>query len=108
VRQFAFAGIAIVWIFKIDKPKDHLIPAELFIPLLFLVVALAFDFLQNLIGAFIWFLFYRHHEKLGHGEEFDTKANGWVTVPIWCFFGLKIIMLMIAYYFIVLNIIGRL
>ncbi len=108
VRQFAFAGIAIIWIFKIDKPKDHLIPTELFISLLFLVFALASDFLQNLSGALIWFLFYRHYEKLGRGEDFNTKANGWVTVPIWFFFGSKIIMLGIAYNYIVQYIIGRL
>ena len=28
VRQFAFAGIAIIWIFKYQKPIDHLIPVD--------------------------------------------------------------------------------
>jgi hypothetical protein len=57
VRQFSFAGIAIIWIFKIDKPIDHLIPSPLFKPLLFLVFTLSLDLFQYLIPSIIWALF---------------------------------------------------
>jgi len=101
VRQFALAGIAIIWIFKIDKPTTHLIPTELFTPILFLVATLAADLFQNLIGALVWFLFYRYHEKQGHRESYETKADGWLTVPTWVFWSLKILLLIVAYCYIV-------
>ena len=63
IRQFAFAGIAIIWIFKFDQPLDHLLPKELIIPLICLIITLFFDLMQYLISGLIWTLFFRYHEK---------------------------------------------
>ena len=97
VRQFAFAGIAIIWIFKFEKPQDHLIPFELFKPLLFLILTLSFDLLQNLIPSIIWTIFYKYHESKGKQGDHELKANKWLSRPGWLFYYGKIIFLFIAY-----------
>jgi len=108
VRQFAFAGIAIIWIFKLDKPEKHLIPQELFRPLLFLVVTLAFDLLQYLFPTIIWSIFFRYHEKKNNGHvEKDVKASTWLSFPGWACFIIKILTLVIAYVFIIKYLISK-
>jgi len=97
VRQFAFAGIAIIWLFKFDKPEPHLIPKELIFPLLCFIITLACDLLQNLIPSIIWSLFYRYHEKKKTDPSLDIKANVGLTYPGWIFYFAKIIVLIVAY-----------
>jgi len=54
-RQLAFAGIAIIWIFKKDLPGAGLtVPRELIVPGLLIVLALGFDLLQYCLGTVIW------------------------------------------------------
>lgn len=100
VRQFAFAGIAIIWIFKYQKPVDHLIPVELFKPLLFLIITLAFDLLQYFVPSIIWTFFYKYHERQGRKNDYELKANKWLSRPGWLLYYGKIIMLIISYAFI--------
>jgi hypothetical protein len=108
VRQFAFAGIAIIWIFKFDKIEHHLIPPELIIPLLFFVATLAFDLFQFLIPTIIWTIFFRYNEKKNKGvPDVNIKASGWLSFPGWFFFSLKIITLTIGYFKIVLFLISK-
>ena len=45
-RKLAFAGIAIIWIFKIEGEGAPKIPEKLFTPSALLATALAFDLLQ--------------------------------------------------------------
>lgn len=102
VRQFAFAGIAIIWIFKFEKPDTHLIPNELFLPLLYLVITLTCDFLQYLLPTLILTIFFRYHENKNAGNtDVDIKASGWLSFPGWLFFIAKIVALSIAYSYIV-------
>lgn len=102
IRQFAFAGIAIIWIFKIDKPGLHLIPQELIYPLLMLVIALIFDLCQYLIPTIIWTIYYRIMERRHHqNTEVDMKASGWWSVPGWICFSFKTLTLINGYYFII-------
>jgi multisubunit Na+/H+ antiporter MnhB subunit len=98
VRQFAFAGIAVIWIFKNDKSSPFLIPTELFNPLLFLVITLVFDLLQYLFPSIIWTLFFLYYEKKHNGNtKVKVKANKGLSAPGWiCYFG-KITTLIIAY-----------
>ena len=108
VRQFAFAGIAIIWIFKFDKIEQHLIPPALIKPLLFFVATLAFDLFQYLVPTIIWTIFFRYYEKKNKGKtEVDIKASGWLSSPGWFCFILKIITLAIGYIYIVSFIISK-
>ena len=108
VRQFAFAGIAIIWIFKLDKPQEHIIPIELIKPLLFLIFTLASDLLQYFIPSIIWSLFYIYHESMGRANDYDIKANRWFSKPGWIFYYGKIIMLVWAFILIAQFIIYKL
>jgi hypothetical protein len=97
VRQFAYAGIGIIWIFKYEKPIVHLIPIELFKPLLLLIVTLAIDLLQYLIPTIVWTIFYKYHEKKGRQGDYEIKASERYSIPGWLCFYSKIIALAIAY-----------
>jgi hypothetical protein len=102
VRQFAFAGIAIIWIFKFDKPEKHLIPEQLFLPLLLMVITLAFDLFQYLFPTVIYTIFFLYNEKKHKGDtDIDIKASGWFTTPGWMCFTCKIICLISGYSLIV-------
>lgn len=52
-RQLAFAGIALVWIFKLggENPK---IPGELIAPTFCFALTLAFDLLHYVIATILW------------------------------------------------------
>lgn len=51
VRQLAFAGIAIVWLFRIENSDGPRVPIALIAPLYWLSFALAFDLLEYVAGA---------------------------------------------------------
>jgi hypothetical protein len=102
VRQLALAGIAVIWIFKIDNPKEHLIPDECYWPLLLFVLTLVFDFLQYFILAIIWKIFFRYHEKKNNGNvEVNVKADPRFLWPSYFLFYGKAVLLAIGYIFIV-------
>jgi hypothetical protein len=102
VRQFAFAGIAIIWIFKYDKPVEHLIPQELLYPLLYFVATLSFELFQYLIPTIIWSIFFHYNEWKFKGDtDKDIKASDWFSIPGWLFFTLKNISVIIGYYLLI-------
>lgn len=102
VRQLALAGIALIWIFKIDKPIEHLLPNECYWPLLLFILALSFDFLQYFVPSIIWIIFFRHHEKKNNGNvEIELKANEIYSYPGYFFYILKVLLLFLGYILIV-------
>lgn len=108
VRQFSFAGIAIVWLFKFEKVEQHLIPSELIKPLLFFVFTLAFDLLQYLIPTIIWTLFFLYHEKKNGGNtNINIKASRYLSLPGWICFTTKIISLTIGYIYSISYLISK-
>ena len=55
VRQLAFAGIAVIWIFKSDSPGGVIkLPGELLWPLGLIVIGLVADFLQYVAATICW------------------------------------------------------
>jgi len=98
-RQLAFAGIAIIWIFKKETPGTGLtVPRELLIPGVLIVVALIFDLLQYCIATVTWFFFYRTIEMRGVSEDAELGRHSvWLEVPINTAFWLKVISLGAAY-----------
>jgi hypothetical protein len=108
VRQFAFAGIAIVWIFRGEKTTDHLIPEELIDPIFYLVVTLVFDFFQYLTPSIIWTSFFLFYEKKNAGNvDVDITASWLWSVPGIICFVCKVITLVISYYYILNFLIAR-
>ena len=98
-RQLAFAGLAVIWIFKKDGATDKLtIPGALTLPLLLLVASLACDVLQYFAGTVVWWLFYRIKEIRGFTDEQELGDHSpWLEAPIWIFFLFKFIFLIVAY-----------
>lgn len=45
-RQLSFAGLGVVWIFKIDSASGPVVPSRFVLPTLLILVALSCDFLQ--------------------------------------------------------------
>jgi hypothetical protein len=97
IDKIAFAGIAIIWIFKKTEGQPSLLNSELILPAFLLAGSLAFDLLQYIYQSIFWCLFYRYHEKRNHKEALGKTAYNY---PSWTFFWLKVILVIISYYFI--------
>jgi hypothetical protein len=102
VRSLAFAGIAIIWIFRLTAQTPPRIPNELLSPLFLLVLTLAFDLLQYLAATLIWGIYsYFHSWKLGDSpEDPDLYPSHWLDQIINFIFLLKVISVIPAFYLI--------
>jgi hypothetical protein len=103
-RQFAFAGIALVWIFKIggDNPK---LPDELIVPTFWFAVTLALDLFHYAFATIFWSVFCRYHEKKGLKKKKpdpdpDVIAPRWINWPTNFFFYSKLSSIVIGYFII--------
>ena len=93
-RQLAFAGIAIIWLFK----KTTINSPEIYLPLICFISALAIDLLQYVVATVTWTLFHRHHEKKTKSPEDDPDIPApsylnWIT---WFLFSFKVIVILFA------------
>ena len=61
VQKLAFAGIAVIWIFRVGIPKAPVLRYGLLWPLLIFVLALVVDFAHYYVGGILW---KRQHEWL--------------------------------------------
>lgn len=74
------------------------------LPLTLLVLALALDLLQYIIGGLIWFCYYKHKENQIAKRKISTDAN--IKAPailpyiIHGFYWLKLLAVIIAYVFL--------
>lgn len=99
-RQLAFAGIALIWIFKSGESSSICLPDSLLIPAGLLVLSLTFDMLQYVVGATVWGFFHRYHEKRKENPESDpyVLAKPIYNWPANSFFYLKILSVVSAYF----------
>lgn len=96
-RQLAFAAIALIWIFKSDVAGRLSIPSALIYPGVFIVISLILDLAQYCVGSMIWRYFYRAREKEGVSEEAEIQHDLALEYPIYVFFVLKVVCVVIAY-----------
>jgi len=98
-RQLAFAGIAVVWLFKVQKQDLPRIPEDLILLVFFLVLVLALDFLQYVFGTFIWGLFQWYQERQLNDvmKDPDLSAPSYLKTPQMICFVAKLLLLVIAY-----------
>jgi heme/copper-type cytochrome/quinol oxidase subunit 2 len=98
VRQLAFAGIGIIWIFRMNNLNNSIsISKELSWPLILLVATLFLDALQYLISTTIWHLFYYKNHKKDSNEDREAHENESWNIPCWIIFYSKVVVLMAAY-----------
>ena len=109
-RQIAFAGIALIWIFKKANGNEIKICHELVLPSVLLALALSFDIFQYIYQSITWALFYRYHEKRLKKKEIDKEilAPSILNYPSWIFFVLKVLFVIIAYVIIIRYLINNL
>ncbi|MBC7000388.1 hypothetical protein [Cytophaga sp. FL35] len=101
-RNLAFAGVAIIWIFKTTSESGFVIPKELISPLIWLVISLSLDLFQYLCGGLIWLIFYRYYENMINNKKRkpnkDLKAHPILPGVLHFFYWSKIVANLIAYY----------
>jgi hypothetical protein len=104
-RQLGFAGIAIIWIFKIDQKNlatgQVLLPSDLYIAAVLIAASLLSDLLHYVIGSAIWAMFWRYKEKDPRiSSDTEVEAHPWLTWPTWILFSWKIMFMIAAYSFL--------
>jgi hypothetical protein len=101
-RQLAFAGIAVIWIFKTGDDSKPTLPSELIFPLGLLVLTLASDLFQYLSGTVVWGATARLKEKSYSGTEGDPDlpASRYMNYPTNFFFYCKLSFVILAYYYL--------
>ena len=102
-RQIAFAGVALVWVFKDGEAKSQALslPQELLIPTALLIATLTFDLLQYASAAVIWGFYCRYKElQLGTETDPDLAVPIWLNWPAIVFFWSKLSSIILAYYFL--------
>jgi hypothetical protein len=79
IRQLAFAGIAVVWLFGY-LPNDQRLDDNFVLPGVLIVSCLAFDFLQYVYRSAAWGIYGLWLEQTGNGGG-EFKAPGWINWP---------------------------
>lgn len=86
-RQLAFAGIALVWIFRSGEGREASLPAALLFPTVLLVSALAADLLQYFLGSVVLGFYVAARERqLGplSKKQFENPAwLPWTADILW-------------------------
>jgi hypothetical protein len=100
-RQIAFAGIALIWIFKKNDVGNLIICHELVLPAILLAIALGADIMQYIYQSITWAIFYRYYEKRTDNDDAEIFAPSILNYPSWMFFIIKVALVLIAYLFII-------
>jgi hypothetical protein len=100
-RQLAFAGLALIWVFKTSQGAGlSLVPPPLFPPALMFAVTLALDLLQYVAAAMVWGIYHFVQERTRKDEdEFDAPLL--INVPALFFFWAKFLVLAGGYALII-------
>jgi len=94
-RQLALAGIAIVWIFKVESKTGLVLPKIYHLPLGLFCTGLFADLLQYVYATVIWAGTMTFSGKTQDDDH--VKVWSWINVPTWTFFTLKMLAFLIAY-----------
>jgi len=102
-RNLGFAGIALIWAFRVTAGEKPVIPYVLRWAGILLVSGLALDFLQYILASIVWGSYHRHKEKIGISEQEEFLAPRWINYPSIICFTLKQALIFIAYIFLVIS-----
>ena len=103
-RQLSFAGIALIWIFKIEKAESLALPSALLTPALLFSLSLALDLAHAAIGTAIWGAFSRLHERRGVRNDADIEAPPYLNWPALLFFWTKLACVAAGYVLVLIHI----
>ena len=101
VRNLAFSGIAVIWIFT--KTQDEIaIPQSLKFPLVLFCITLILDFLQYVWGGLIWLIKAKKSENLiKENDKQELKIPVWIPNSIHLFYFLKVVSIVLSYFFLI-------
>ena len=68
-RQIAFAGIAMIWVFRKSDDMGIKIEEGLILPAILIVIALAFDMFHYIYQSITWSVFYTYYKRKGKEES---------------------------------------
>ena len=97
VRQLAFAGIAVIWVFKSERNGVVSVPEELLLPGLLIVAGLFLDLLQYVLAALLWGRYARGQERRGAAPDQALAAHPAINWPALACYYLKIVLVLAAY-----------
>ncbi|HXX43013.1 MAG TPA: hypothetical protein VEI58_12205 [Chthoniobacterales bacterium] len=99
-RKLCFAGIAIVWIFKVGDKNAGGVPfaAGLLWPLGAFVMALALDVLQYFYKSTIWWLYYACKHKQGTSDDSEIDPPRLINFLTFVFFYGKVLFCGYGFY----------
>jgi len=101
-RNLGFAGIALIWVFKVEVDGEPSVPSGLLLPAFLLVLGLTLDFLQYVSASLLWGFFHRKKEKAGMAQDADVEASRYINWPALSFFWTKLVVIFTAYILILL------
>lgn len=109
-RQLAFAGIAVVWLFRLGQDSGPAIPQPLILPAILLVLSLGFDLLQYITATIVWGIFqWCEDRKLNDPKDDpDIDSPNWLPVPQFILFWSKLVCVVAAYLLLIKYLGGRL
>jgi len=101
-RQFAFAGIALIWTFRKTGDGGEGIVQDLYFPAVMISIAIAIDLFQYIYQTIIWSGYYSYFYRIKkHPLDYEIKSSiGW-NIPAWIAFILKVLFIVTAYYAII-------
>ena len=101
-RKLMFAGIAVVWIFKVSDKTAVGIPFSrtLLLPLAAFVLGLFFDIIQYLYKSIVWWLYYAVKHKGGISDEAEVDPPAILNLPTFVFFYAKIACCAYGFYYL--------
>jgi len=102
-RSAAFAGIALVWVFRLDSKPVLNLPRGLLAPVALFALGLALDLLHYVTAAAIWGGFHFFHERQLRNPQTDPLLSHsfWLPLPLYVLFTLKLVAVVSGYVFVV-------
>ena len=104
-RQLIFAGIAIVWLFRVSNNDGNtILPIELHPTLFFFILSFVADIFQYFSQSVIWFLYYwikKYKTKTSKNKDVEdiiVKEPEWLNLIPWVFWIAKVSFTVIAYW----------
>jgi hypothetical protein len=108
-RYMGYAGLAVIWIFTTELPANRgRVPTTLIPAAIAIVLGLALDFLQYAYGAAIWGWYGRKKEIARTPPNKEFEAPAWYNWPTDILFWSKLVVMAVAYAFILAFLWGRL
>jgi hypothetical protein len=100
VRKLCFAGIAIIWIFKVgDKTAGGIVFSPFLLsPLRTFILGLIFDGLQYLYKSTAWWLYYTIKHRKNVPDDAEVHPPGIINAATQILFYLKVICCAYGYY----------